>query len=171
MKRLLMNKKGTAEIIGSIMFIVILLFFFTNVYLWHDAATKEMNDLQVRKINSGMSMTYSYNDEDTVTLSLADNGGSDVVLSRLWVIEDGVSGEHNYVNLDPYDVHVAAGSKIDIEFSFVPPPEIPNPAVSWNRQTGVLTINYQHVILSSGQSVKFVVLNNLGLNAASTYGK
>ena len=51
-KRLLRNRKGTAEVIGSVLFIVILLFFFTNVYLWHDAATKEMNDLYVEKLNS-----------------------------------------------------------------------------------------------------------------------
>ena len=45
LKKLLNNKKGTAEVIGSVMFIVILLFFFTSVYLWHDAAVKDMNDL------------------------------------------------------------------------------------------------------------------------------
>ena len=58
-KRLLKNKKGTAEVIGSVMFIVILLFFFTNVYLWHDAATKEMNDMYVQKLNSPIVATVS----------------------------------------------------------------------------------------------------------------
>ena len=56
-KRLLKNKKGTAEVIGSVMFIVILLFFFTNVYLWHDAAVKEMNDL-VRSKNKFANYYY-----------------------------------------------------------------------------------------------------------------
>ncbi len=56
LKRLIKNRKGTAEVIGTIMFIVILLFFFTNVYLWHDAATKEMNDMYVEKINAPITM-------------------------------------------------------------------------------------------------------------------
>ena len=60
-RRLLKNKKGVAEVIGSVMFIVILLFFFTNVYLWHDAATKEMNDLYVQKINSPITISVINN--------------------------------------------------------------------------------------------------------------
>ena len=57
-KRLLRNHKGTAEVIGSVLFIVILLFFFTNVYLWHDAATKEMNDMYVEKLNSPIGQLF-----------------------------------------------------------------------------------------------------------------
>ena len=52
------NRKGTAEVIGTMMFIVILLFFFTNVYLWHDAATKDANQLAVQKMSAGMSINY-----------------------------------------------------------------------------------------------------------------
>ena len=60
--RLLKNKKGTAEVIGSVMFIVILLFFFTNVYLWHDAATKEMNQMYVDRINTPITAECSRSD-------------------------------------------------------------------------------------------------------------
>ena len=77
------NKKGTAEIIGSVMFIIILLFFFTNVYLWHDAAVKEMNDLQVQKINTKIDATITYDG----LLKVTNNGAMDVSLERLWVIE------------------------------------------------------------------------------------
>ncbi len=82
LRKLLRNKKGTAEIIGSVLFIIILLFFFTNVYLWHDAATKEMNDLYVEKINSPITvslMTAPY------TLNVTNKGGVDTTLSMLWL--------------------------------------------------------------------------------------
>jgi hypothetical protein len=83
-KRLLKNKKGTAEVIGSVMFIVILLFFFTNVYLWHDAAVKEMNDLYVEKLNSQITATVS-NNNGIYSIIVSSNGGVDATLSRYWV--------------------------------------------------------------------------------------
>jgi hypothetical protein len=83
-KRLLKNKKGTAEVIGSVMFIVILLFFFTNVYLWHDAATKEMNDLYVQKLNSPIVASVSIENGQN-NLIVTDKGGVDATLSNYWV--------------------------------------------------------------------------------------
>jgi archaellum component FlaF (FlaF/FlaG flagellin family) len=86
--RLLKNKKGTAEVIGSVMFIVILLFFFTNVYLWHDAATKEMNDLQIQKINSRLEAVVSYDaPSKQYNITVTNKGGVDATLSILWVTE------------------------------------------------------------------------------------
>jgi hypothetical protein len=75
-KSLLKNKKGTAEVIGTVMFIVILLFFFTNVYLWHDAATKEMNDLYVKRINSPITIIVS-----PTTLTVTNEGGESASLT------------------------------------------------------------------------------------------
>ena len=89
-RRLLKNKKGTAEVIGSVMFIVILLFFFTNVYLWHDAATKEMNDLQVQKINS--PIIIDPDPVDSHKLIVANKGGVDTTLSALWINVESSSG-------------------------------------------------------------------------------
>jgi hypothetical protein len=86
-KRLLKNKKGTAEVIGSVMFIVILLFFFTNVYLWHDAATKEMNDLYVQKLNSPIAITVSHIQNNQYDINIANNGGVDATISMLWINE------------------------------------------------------------------------------------
>jgi hypothetical protein len=110
-KRMLKNKKGTAEVVGSVMFIVILLFFFTNVYLWHDAATKEMNQLQVQKINSPIAITY---DSNTRTISVTNNGGQDALVTGLWVIEQSAPGtpdsSHKYYNLvSQYNFVVRAG--------------------------------------------------------------
>jgi hypothetical protein len=82
-KRLLLNKKGTAEVIGSVMFIVILLFFFTNVYLWHDAAVKEMNELQVQKINS--PIIVDPDPDNSHNLIITNKGGIDATLSVLWI--------------------------------------------------------------------------------------
>ena|SRR5665647_268976 len=91
-KRLLNNKKGTAEVVGSVMFIVILLFFFTNVYLWHDAAVKEMNDLYAEKLNSQISIedkntdgfVHGYNPSTNVLL-VKNNGGVDATIECYWI--------------------------------------------------------------------------------------
>jgi archaellum component FlaF (FlaF/FlaG flagellin family) len=95
LKRLFGNRKGTAEVIGSVMFIVILLFFFTNVYLWHDAATKEMNELYVDKINTPVALSVSQS-ESTVTLQVTNKGGSDTTISMVWVIIGSGAGQRHY---------------------------------------------------------------------------
>jgi hypothetical protein len=82
-KKLLNNKKGTAEVVGSVMFIVILLFFFTNVYLWHDAAVKEMNDLYAEKLNSQISIV-GY-DPGSDSLLVKNNGGVDATIECFWI--------------------------------------------------------------------------------------
>jgi hypothetical protein len=87
-KRLLRSKKGTAEVIGSVMFIIILLFFFTNVYLWHDAATKEMNDFYSQKLNSPIAATVSYSNGNYY-LNITNKGGIDATLFDYWV--NGIS--------------------------------------------------------------------------------
>jgi archaellum component FlaF (FlaF/FlaG flagellin family) len=119
--KLLRNKKGTAEIIGSVMFIVILLFFFTNVYLWHDAATKEMNDLYVAKLNSPIVVdAYS---TSPVTLTVTNNGGIEAKLSMLWVdvrsaTESDPDQNHFFIPLNGQVV--AAGSSVPIITTIVP---------------------------------------------------
>jgi hypothetical protein len=107
-KGFLKNKKGTAEVIGTVMFIVILLFFFTNVYLWHDAATKQMNDLQLKKMNAGMEVTF-IDGSATITAK-----GSDVVLSRIWIVTS--NNQHLYADLSASDIHLVAGKPTSITF-------------------------------------------------------
>src|SRR5665647_1895702 len=112
-KRLLKNKKGTAEVIGSVMFLVILLFFFTNVYLWHDAATKEMNDLQIQKINTKIDASIT----PAGILKVTNNGAMDVSLATLWVNEKSTSGSpdtmHRSFDLNNAVV-VGGGSSVTI---------------------------------------------------------
>jgi hypothetical protein len=87
LKRFIKNKKGTAEVIGSV-FIIILIFFFTNVCLCHDAATKEMNDLQVQKINSQLRASVIYDTlNNHYVLTITDNGGLDATLLTLVITE------------------------------------------------------------------------------------
>jgi hypothetical protein len=80
----LRNKKGVAEIVGTLLFIIILLFFFTNVYLWHDAATKQMDDLYVQKLNSPIVIYAYHTPIGTATLNVTNRGGVDATLSMVW---------------------------------------------------------------------------------------
>jgi hypothetical protein len=116
LKRLIKNRKGTAEVIGSIMFIVILLFFFTNVYLWHDTATKEMNDMYVEKINTPITVTVSLTaDGSNFNLTVTNTGGMDAQLTMLWIdIKSSSSGpDVAHLNFTRND-KIPAGSSIPI---------------------------------------------------------
>ena len=102
------DRRGTAEIVGSVMFLVILLFAFTNVYMWHDSASREMTGLLAEKLNTPVTITV-----EAGHLIVTNNGGFEVTLSRLWLITD--SG-HYPANLEPYDLRVAAGKSVTVEF-------------------------------------------------------
>ena len=81
MRKFLRNQKGTAEVIGTIMFIMILLFFFTNVYLWHDTAAKQMDNMYVQKMNTPITISF----DGTSQLTVTDKGGQDASLTMLWI--------------------------------------------------------------------------------------
>jgi hypothetical protein len=104
------DRKGTAEIVGSVMFLVILLFVFTNVYLWHDSATREMNGVLAQKMNTPVSIRV--NDVGT-GLVVTNNGGFEVGLERLWFVTDSF---HVPVELRSLDLRVAAGSEVQLLF-------------------------------------------------------
>ena len=121
LNKLLRCRRGTAEIIGSVMFLLIMMFFFTNVFLWHDNATREMDGVLAEKMNSPVSiqvvnMNVTMHD---YRLNVTNNGGVGVVLSRLWIVvdlDDGLGGEiHNYVDLELGGAKwVAAGKTMDL---------------------------------------------------------
>ncbi len=109
-KRIIKNRKGTAEVIGTIMFIVILLFFFTNVYLWHDAATKEMNDMYVEKINTPITVSLT---ADRLNLNVTNVGGMDAQLTMLWVdLKSGSGGPDQMHSNYTLSNKVPAGSSV-----------------------------------------------------------
>jgi len=156
-KRLLKNKKGVAEVIGSVMFIVILLFFFSNVYLWHDAATKEMNDMYVQKINSPITISAISNPYE---LNVTNKGGVDAKLSVLWVdVKSANAGSdtpdrfHGYFNLTQQNINVLAGSSI---------------SVSWNP-AGTLNNNKEPYTPQPGDKIQLKMITTVGNSAACRY--
>lgn len=152
MKRFIKNRKGTAEVIGSIMFIVILLFFFTNVYLWHDAATKDANELYVKKMNAGMEINYD-NGNLTVTAR-----GSDVVLSRLWI---ATSNSHLYADLERLNVHMLAGKSITIMYTSIIFNEDGSIKAELSQDNTIL-VHYP-----SQDIVKLSLINTLGISVVT----
>jgi hypothetical protein len=148
LKRLLKNRKGTAEVIGSVLFIVILLFFFTNVYLWHDAATKQVNDLYVKKMNAGMEVNF-----DPVLPSDITAKGSAVVLSRIWIVTTG--NEHLYADLTSLDIHLVAGRSIPITFV---PGTPAGGSINVDGNAEGITLHY-----SQNQITRLSVINTLGV--------
>jgi len=56
LKKLLRNRSATAEIVGTVLFLVILFFFFSNVFLWYNQASREMNQELADKANSALSI-------------------------------------------------------------------------------------------------------------------
>jgi len=145
LKRLLRNRKGTAEVIGTIMFIVILLFFFTNVYLWHDVATKDANELYLKKMNSSFGIT-----SNAGNITVTADGGSDIVLSRLWIVDDAAN---KYFYADLGNVHVAAGGSFNITFP-----------VSVTLPDGSIQVNYTPIYPD-----KCTVINTLGIAESTTF--
>lgn len=137
--KLLGDRRGTAEIVGTVMFLVILLFVFTNIYLWHDNATREMNGVLTEKMNSPVSIELYFDVvEDLVGLDVTNNGGFEVGLSRLWLITDTY---HSPIDLD---LRVAPGAKLRLLF----------------EDLGISMPN---------QSTTFKILTTLGNMAACSY--
>jgi hypothetical protein len=88
MKKFLANRKATAEVIGTIMLVMILLFFFTNVYVFHDLAVRQSNDLSLKKLNAGMNVEYVTDDNDKIIGIKVTATASEVTLCRLWIDTD-----------------------------------------------------------------------------------
>jgi hypothetical protein len=54
LRKLLKSRAGTAEIVGTVLFLIILFFFFSNVFLWHNQVTREMDQIVADKTNSAV---------------------------------------------------------------------------------------------------------------------
>ena len=127
LKRFMVNRKGTAEVIGSVLFIIILMFAFSNIYLWHDNATKTMNTLLSDKLNSQITVHWkldSVTQQETDTLVVTNTGGVGTKLVRLWVVTN--AGEHQHFELG--DLYLSAGNTREIDIS--------EPPVSYNKVDG-----------------------------------
>lgn len=148
LRKFVKSRKGTAEIIGSVMFIVILLFFFTNVYLWHDATVREMNDLQLQKMNAGMELTF-VSGSATITAK-----GSDVMLSRIWIVTS--NNEHLYADLEGSTIRLVAGMPTQITFG--PIVMKSDGSIQADGSASGITLHYP-----SGSITRLKVVNSLGI--------
>ena len=118
LRRFLKDKKGASEIVGTALFLIILFFFFSNVFLWHNQITSQMDQVVADRMNSGIRMDVFSNDTD-IWLTVVNVGGLDVSLSRLWIITDD---EHLYADFGLDVVHVGAGRQLNITISNVTGP-------------------------------------------------
>lgn len=118
LNKLLRCRKGTAEIIGSVMFLLIIMFFFTNVFLWHDNATREMDGVLAEKMNSPVSIKdLNANVTEGLSFDVTNNGGVSAELSLLWIIVDsgGNEGEvHNSYNFPEGNRRIEAGGTFPV---------------------------------------------------------
>ena len=161
MFKLLGDRRGTAEIVGSVMFLVIIFFVFTNVYMWHDSVSHEMNGVLAEKLNSPVSIDV----DDTGTgLVVTNNGGFEVGLSRLWLITgSGSESDHVYVDLEPLNVRIAAGAKILLIFGYETNLHL------YVLPDGTRTVEVEVNYLVTAPSVMCKILTSLGNMAACTY--
>jgi hypothetical protein len=156
LRRLFGDCRGTAEIVGSVMFLVILLFFFSNVFLWHDAATREMDSVISDRINSPVQIEILNMSSSGGVLEVTNNGGVGCSLSRLWII---TQDNHNYAPFEVNATWVAGGAKLNI--TLIGPTQF-NPDGSY--QVEGLSVYYVPSVETT-----FKILTTLGNTAAVTY--
>jgi len=112
-KNRLRNRRGTAEIVGTTLFLVILIFFFTNVFLWYDNASRQTQTVMADKINSRVSLETA--EGEGYPLKVRALGGKDIQLIRIW-IEDVASMNHLFIDVTDHSVYINPGSEIYIIF-------------------------------------------------------
>jgi hypothetical protein len=112
------DRKGASEIVGTALFLIILFFFFSNVFLWHNQITSQMDQVVADRMNSGIRMDVS-SDNDTIWLTVDNFGGLDVSLSRLWIITNET---HLFADFGLDEVYVGAGRQFNITISNVTGP-------------------------------------------------
>jgi len=113
LRRFLKDQKGASEIVGTALFLIILFFFFSNVFLWHNQITSQMDQIVADRMNSGIRMDV-FSDNDTIWLTVVNVGGLDVSLSRLWIITNET---HLYADFGLDTVHLGAGRQLNITIS------------------------------------------------------
>ncbi|MHA2406095.1 MAG: hypothetical protein ACXACH_05015, partial [Candidatus Hermodarchaeia archaeon] len=116
MKKLWNNQRGTAEIVGTVLFLVILLFFFSNVFLWYNNVSGQMNQVMSDKLNALVSLDSTTDLIGYDALKATAEGGRDVHVIRIWIIEVELNN-HTVIDLEekiPNDIWIAEGSYLYI---------------------------------------------------------
>ena len=118
LRRFLKDRKGASEIVGTALFLVILFFFFSNVFLWHDQVTREMDQVVVDRMNSGIKVDFIEDDGSVIVLTVSNVGGLDVSLSRLWIVNSTQSlvsnDDHVFGDFEPWNIHITAGGQRNV---------------------------------------------------------
>ena len=118
LRRFLKDRKGASEIVGTALFLVILFFFFSNVFLWHDQITREMDQVVVDRMNSRIKLDFIEDVGSAIVLRVSNVGGLDVTLSRLWIVnstQDIVSNDdHVFGDFEPWDIHITGGGQRNV---------------------------------------------------------
>jgi hypothetical protein len=113
MNRKLGERRGTAEIVGTLLFLVILFFILSNVFLWHDNVSNQMDSLMGDKMNSRVELR---NNGGVIWANAT--GGKDVRLIRIWITSDAdPTSQHILIDLEtdtPPGILIRAGSYADI---------------------------------------------------------
>jgi len=156
LSRLFRNRRGTAEIVGSVMFLVILLFFFSNVFLWHDQASRDMDTVISDRVNSPVSMELISMSASGGILEITNYGGVGFSLSRLWII---TQADHNYASFEGDDIWVAGGAELNITLT----------APTQTESDGSYHVDGLTVYYGPSGETTFKILTTLGNTAAITY--
>ncbi len=161
LRRFLKGRKGASEIVGTALFLVILFFFFSNVFLWHDQVTREMDQVIADKMNSAIRVD-AFTNATTVWLKTDNIGGLAVTLSRLWIITDNA---HYYADFEPYNLHIEAGRHMNITFTDT---TIANTMrmVRVSVNSGSVFVDYNQTYQSTGTTVTYRMLTDLANTAA-----
>ncbi len=162
--RLTRNRRGTAEIVGTVLFLVILLFFFANVFLWNNQVNSEAEQVKWRKMNSPVRIEVADAGSPFV-FEVTNLGGVDTALSRLWIVNSTDTGnekDHVYADLEPLNVWVAAGStrRLTLDSETILNED---GSVNATLSNSEITIHYAP---PPGQTVIFKILTKLGNTAA-----
>lgn len=110
MRKFVKDRKGASEIVGTALFLVILFFFFSNVFLWHDQVVREMDQVEADRRNTALRISASSNGS-LIVLTIDNVGGLEFTLSRLWILTDDA---HLYARLDQHDIQIGPGRQLDI---------------------------------------------------------
>ena len=165
--RFLKNQDATAEIVGTLLLIIILIFFFGNVFLWSNEVNKISDQIKWDKMNSPIRIDPIYQGTSEIFshFEVTNLGGVDASLSRLWILNSSNTGDENdhiFADLEPLEVWVSAGKKRLITLSSL---NIINPNGSLNAtlSSSEIIINYKP---PAGFPLSFKILTNTGNTAA-----
>jgi hypothetical protein len=96
-KKFLRSKKGTAEIVGTALFLVILLFFFSNVFLFHDRVSREMDQVVADRVNSPVQLLTASGSGNLTYCA------GNPIFYGFGLFQSPPQGEHDY-NPPPYQL-------------------------------------------------------------------